>query len=251
VYCDLKRYDEAIAEYQRAIELDPKYAYPHNGLGSVYYDLKRYDEAIAEYQRSVELDPKYATPHNNLGNVYYDLKRYDAAIAEYQQAIQIDPKFAEAYSNLADVLETVERMDEAVRLYEKSFELKPRGKPQNALGLLYQRQGALDKALEAYKIAVELSPEDASYHSSLASIYHTLGNETEYAKQSKIAREFITKENEYNRACFESICGNVDEALALLKVALEKKQVSLLWARRDPDFDFIRDDPRFQALVGE
>jgi len=61
----------------------------------------------------------------------------------------------------------------------------------------------------------------------------------------------MTKENEYSRACFESICGNVDEALTLLKVAFEKKQASLEWARRDPDFDFIRDDPRFKALVGE
>ena len=59
----------------------------------------------------------------------------------------------------------------------------------------------------------------------------------------------MTKEDEYNRACFESICGNADEALALLKVALEKKHVSLEWARRDPDFDFIREDARFKALV--
>jgi hypothetical protein len=54
-----------------------------------------------------------------------------------------------------------------------------------------------------------------------------------------------------NRPRFESICGNVYEALVLLKVALEKKQTSLAWARRNPDFELIRDDPRFKALVGE
>ena len=63
--------------------------------------------------------------------------------------------------------------------------------------------------------------------------------------------QLTVKETEYDRACFESICGNVDEALALLKVALEKKQTPFAWARRDPDLDFIRDDPRFKALVGE
>ena len=54
----------------------------------------------------------------------------------------------------------------------------------------------------------------------------------------------------YNRACLESFDGNVDEALALLKVAMEKKQTLLAWARRDPDFDFICEDVRFKALVG-
>jgi len=61
----------------------------------------------------------------------------------------------------------------------------------------------------------------------------------------------MARESEYNRACFEAICGNVEEALALLKVALEKKQASLEWARGDPDFASIREDARFRALVGE
>ena len=54
----------------------------------------------------------------------------------------------------------------------------------------------------------------------------------------------------YNRACLRPFDGNVDEALALLKVAMEKKHMSLAWTRRDPDFELIRDDPRFKALVG-
>ncbi|MBI1880859.1 MAG: tetratricopeptide repeat protein, partial [Chloroflexi bacterium] len=173
------------------------------------------------------------------------------AIAAYQRAIDLDPKFGEAYSNLADVLETLGRITEAINLYEESFKLKPRGKPQNALGLLYQRQGALDKALKAHQKAVELSPNDASFHGSLASMYRKLGHEAEYVEQVNIARTLMTMESEYNRACFEAICGNVEEALALLKAALEQKQQSLDWVRRDPDFDFIRGDPRFQALVEE
>ncbi len=56
-------------------------------------------------------------------------------------------------------------------------------------------------------------------------------------------------EKEYDQACFAAICGNSDEAIELLKIALEKKQTSLDWVRRDPDLDFIRDDPRFKAIV--
>jgi hypothetical protein len=88
------------------------------------------------------------------------------------------------------------------------------------------------------------------YRGSLVGILRKLGREAEAQAQIEIARSLMAKENEYNRACFESICGNVEQALALLKVALEKKQTSLEWARRDPDFDSIREEPGFKALVG-
>ena len=54
------RYDEAIAAYQQAIALDPKYAYPHNGLGNVYRETGPLREAIAAYQQAIALDPKDA-----------------------------------------------------------------------------------------------------------------------------------------------------------------------------------------------
>jgi hypothetical protein len=79
---------------------------------------------------------------------------------------------------------------------------------------------------------------------------HRLGREAEAQAQIEIARKLIDKESEYNRACFEAICGNHDEALRLLKIALEKKLSSPDWARQDPDFERLRSDPRFQELVG-
>jgi len=62
--------------------------------------------------------------------------------------------------------------------------------------------------------------------------------------------QLFSKESEYNRACFESICGNKEEALRLLKISIEQKQANLEWVQQDPDFFFIRDDPRFNELVG-
>ena len=69
--------------------------------------------------------------------------------------------------------------------------------------------------------------------------------------RNSCANPFAKDENEYNRACFESIRGNIDQALELLKIGLELRQSSKDWAKQDPDFDNIRDDPRFKELVGE
>lgn len=252
LYRDLGRYDDAIAAFQRAIDIDPKLAFPHNGLGNVYHDLGRYDDAIAAYQRAIELDPKGVTPQNNLGNVYRALSRYDDAIATYQRAIKLDPKWAIPYNNLGNVHRDFGRYEDAIVAYKRAIERDPKwAKLHNKLGNMYRDLGRYDDAIAAYQRAIDLIPRNATFRVSLAGLYRKLGHKTEYEKQIKLVRELIVNENEYNRARFDAICGNVDEAFSLLKVALEKKQTSKEWARRDPDFDFIRDDPRFKTLVGE
>lgn len=88
---------------------------------------------------------------------------------------------------------------------------------------------------------------------ALAACYRKLGDEEEYGRQRRICRQMNIQpfEKEYNQACVEALCGNVDKALELLKVALDKKQLSPDHARRDSDFEFIREDPRFKRLVEE
>ncbi|MEO1404045.1 MAG: tetratricopeptide repeat protein, partial [Cyanobacteria bacterium J06635_1] len=66
-------------------------------LGNTYNDLKRYDEAISAYEKAIELDPDDATAHYNLGNTYKALKRYDEAISAYEKAIELDPDDATAH----------------------------------------------------------------------------------------------------------------------------------------------------------
>ena len=209
--------DLAVTAYQRAIALDPKDANSHNGLGNVYRLQTRYKEAIAAYQRAIELDPKFAPPHNSLGNVYRNQSRYEEAIAAYQRAIELDPKDAT---------------------------------PHHGLGILYSQLGQLDLALAAYQEAVNLNPKDGAFQSSLVGILRRLGREAEALEHERIARSLISAENEYNQACFAAICGQTEEALQLLKTALEKQQTSLDWARQDPDLESLHNDDRFWALVG-
>ena len=63
------------------------------------------------------------------------------------------------------------------------------------------------------------------------------------------ARAITNEEDYYGRACLESIAGNIDEALELLRLAIDNG-ANVDWAREDPNFLFIRDDPRYRALVG-
>ena len=151
---------------------------------------------------------------------------------------------------LANLYKEMGNLPDACRLYEHALELNPKkAKLYGGLGDVYNALGETDKAILAYEKAIELDPDDAYSRGSLAGIFRKLGRQADYEMQITRARQLMAHENKYNRACFESICGNVAEALVLLRAALNLGQIDASWVERDPDFDFIRDDPGFQALI--
>jgi tetratricopeptide (TPR) repeat protein len=94
VYFNSGAFDDAVAAYTRAIELDRWFAWPYSNLALAYMQKGRFAEAILLYQRSIELftnDKDKAISWNRLGNVYRRLNDYDNAIAAYQRADELDP----------------------------------------------------------------------------------------------------------------------------------------------------------------
>jgi hypothetical protein len=75
-----------------------------------------------------------------------------------------------------------------------------------------------------------------------------MGRDDEAQEHIAIALPHMENEKEYDRACFESICGNIDKTLELLSIALEKKQTTLEFIRRDQDLDFVRQDSRYKIF---
>ena len=97
VYFNTGAYNEAIAAYSKAIELDDWFAWPYSNLALVYVQKEKYAEAILLYQRGIELfssDTDKAITWNRLGNVYRRLSDYDNAISCYQRADELDPNNA-------------------------------------------------------------------------------------------------------------------------------------------------------------
>ena len=77
---NLKDYDRAIANFDEALKLDPKYVVALNARGLAYEGKGQHDRAIADYDRAIELDPKYAAGFVNRGNAYRSKGRDDQAI---------------------------------------------------------------------------------------------------------------------------------------------------------------------------
>ncbi|NIS62911.1 MAG: tetratricopeptide repeat protein [Proteobacteria bacterium] len=99
VYSNKGQWDESIAESNKAIEINPGYAFAYNERGVAYCDKGQYDKAISDYNKAIEINPKLAVAYNNRGVAYCDKGQYDKAISDYNKAIEINPRYAKAYYN--------------------------------------------------------------------------------------------------------------------------------------------------------
>ena len=95
----LGRREEAIADYDEALRIDPQLAAAYYNRGNAKGVLGRYEEAIADYDEALRIDPQLATAYCNRGNVKGLLGRHEEAIADYDEALRIDPQLAAAYYN--------------------------------------------------------------------------------------------------------------------------------------------------------
>jgi superkiller protein 3 len=165
--------------------------------------------------------------------------------------VQWLPGRAGAWNRLGAALNLAGKLAEAIAAYQQAIALDAKEDVYHYnLGNVYRAQGRYAEAIAAYQQAIALDANDAMIYSSLAAIYRKTGDEEQYQAYVNRARELIADENEYNRACFAAICGAVDEAIALLQAAIAKAPGMRQLAQHDPDFDFIREDARFRALVG-
>ena len=102
-------FDSAIADFTRAIEVEPNDAFAYTNRGSAHYEKGEFDHAIADLNKALELNPKSALVYCNLGWTYEAMHDEQKAIAHYRKAIEIDPSLEPAKDNLKLLGATPER----------------------------------------------------------------------------------------------------------------------------------------------
>jgi tetratricopeptide (TPR) repeat protein len=147
----------------------------HLDLGMDYHDQGELDKAIAEFEKAIELDPNNAGAHRNLGTAYGEQGKWEESAAAYERAIDIDPTYGEAYGDVVGAYFSLNRIPEALTAGEKAIELAPYyATAYNNLGILYGSQGQIDTAIALFEKAIELDPNDANAHYNLGFAYENL-----------------------------------------------------------------------------
>ncbi len=120
-----KRFDEALANYDRALKLHPRYVDAFLNRGATLYELGRFEESLESCDRAIALSPDCAEAHYNRGNALKGLCRFDAAVASYERALALRPNYPEALNNCGVTLQQVKRFDEALAQYRRAQALLP------------------------------------------------------------------------------------------------------------------------------
>ena len=94
IYIDLRKLDEAIDEFEKALRLAPAFADIITQLGIAYREKGQHDEAIKHFNHAKEVRPGYMPPRIHLGLTYYSRGFYGLAEEEWREALKIDPNNA-------------------------------------------------------------------------------------------------------------------------------------------------------------
>ncbi|MBF0490407.1 MAG: tetratricopeptide repeat protein [Candidatus Omnitrophica bacterium] len=179
----LGNYKEALEDYRKAKELNPKFPEAYYNSGVVYTKMGKIPQAIAEYNRAIELNPSYADAYCNLGTIYSNQGHFDLALLNYINAINTNPYKAVFYKNRANTLSKLNRLSEAVSDYTVALKLDPLDITlYNNRGAIYDQLGNPSQAVLDYTKAIALNPHLASIYLNRGNSNNKLGRLTEALK---------------------------------------------------------------------
>jgi Flp pilus assembly protein TadD len=138
---DAGLYEQAEAEYRRAIELDPSNGDAYRRLGQVYERNNQLDEALAAFQKAAELDPNYFKVYQDLGTYYRERGDLPQAARLFEKCVQLAPDEPDALYVLGTVYAEMGRFVESERVLRAATGLQSTPPALNNLGLTLMSRG--------------------------------------------------------------------------------------------------------------
>jgi len=258
----------AASLFGRAVESDPQFAQAHAGLANalaysrlwgVEVDDASIELALAASRRALELEPRLPEAFVAKANLLFMQGRAAESYAAFDEAIRLSPASYDAHYFYARNLFSAGRAAQAVPYYQVAERLRPEEyqPPCMLASALYSLQrnaeadAAAARALHAVDVRLAGEPDDSRAVHLGAVLAARLGQRERalgYVERALQLRpdEFATL---YNCACTYAVLRMDDEALAMLDHAVGSGRGDLGWIEHDPDFEPLRGDPRFAAVI--
>jgi tetratricopeptide (TPR) repeat protein/uncharacterized membrane protein len=167
-YYNNNDYKRALADVNKAIELDPKDARSYQVRGWVYEGKRDTRHALADYDKAIEVDPKFAQPLVDRGNIYFNRGDYTHALADFDKAIELDSNYALAYCNRGAISARRNQYDQAIADYNKAIELNPKlVLAYTNRAVAHENSGSVGAAIADYTHALELDSNNELSKSAL------------------------------------------------------------------------------------
>ena len=186
------RPQDAIAEHEKALRLDPGLVQAHANLIALYGRLGMFDKGEEHYKTVLALNPnQFPNAHYDYGVLLFERHRYDEAEQAFRKALQINPHHAKARYNLGIVLETKGRFKEALEQFEEALEDQPAYQEAHfQIGRILVNEKKFDGAIQHFlQILDPVNSETSTYLYALGAAYARAGNRTSALHYLEMARE--------------------------------------------------------------
>jgi tetratricopeptide (TPR) repeat protein len=236
ILADAGQDTNALADYDKAIELKPRETRYLNMKGLFLLTRQHYDAAAQVFTKALGVDPKFSKALNNRGLVSLALNKFEAAASDFQTAIQVEPKYVDAYNNLGFAWYQAGEYDDALKAFNQSLELNPTYiNAFNNRGMLYLKTEKLQLAVADFSKAIELESGNIKHYQSRMAAYRAMGRD-DLAKadedkarwliglaqiDTKIRQAPDSPQSYIQRASHLAEGGHSDIALATFEKALE------------------------------
>ena len=258
------RYEEARADFERAIELDPMNADAWRRLGKAYENDNQPAQALASYQKATEIQPQYFRNYQELGAFYFNRGDYGEAVSTYKRMVQLAPDLAAAhyalstpYLNMGRYADAEYELHVAISFQETAFAVE-------GLGLSLMNQSREREAIPYLQRALAIGPQLSLFYINLGSAYRRAGfpaeSEQAYRKALALSEARLAKNprDAYERSCLAYLCARLGdrrraESEVVQAVQLSRGANNVRWmaaltyeslAMHDSTLALIRDAPQ-------
>jgi tetratricopeptide (TPR) repeat protein len=257
-YQKLNKSAEAEATYKKAINLRPQYWAGYSWLGFFYYRQGRYDDAARMFKEVINLAPDNFRGYSNLGAMYVLQGKYPDGITVLEKSVSIRPT-VEAFDNLGNAYFSMRRFAEAARTFEQGLRLDKNSSLSwgNLGDAYYWAPGKRTEASAAYEEAIRLvdetlrvNPRDGRTWAQ-RSTYLAMTERKEEALaslQKALSLSPADPRVQFRAALVYNHFGDTTRTLQWLSRGLASG-ATVSWVRDTPDFDHLRADPQFQAIL--
>ena len=177
LYQQQKKFKLALANYNKAIQINsnfinPDFAALYNNRGLLYQQQKKWELALADYNKTIQINPNNPMAYYNRGLLYQQQKKWELALADYNKAIQINPNYANVYNNRGVLYKEQKKWKLALADYHKAIQINPNDTDAyNNRGILYKEQKKWELALADYNKAIQINPNYAKAYNNRGVLY--------------------------------------------------------------------------------
>ncbi|MGQ0542596.1 MAG: winged helix-turn-helix domain-containing tetratricopeptide repeat protein [Blastocatellia bacterium] len=246
-------YTKARSAAEKALEIDGELAEAHTSLAYVnMYYFWNWQAADDDYKKAIELNPNYATAHQWYSEYLAGMSRFDEALTEIRRAEEIDPLSPVINAGEVWVLYWSRRYDEAIEKGRRLAEQNPNFAEVNEyLKRSYDQKGMYAEAIACRQTRRKLVGIDPTMTPALerAAAAKTAAEYWAARLEQELAETRTEGAETFDLAEIYSQLGDRDMAFYWLEKAIDERTYTVMYLKVAPNFDLIRDDPRFQNLL--